>query len=197
MKILVVEDDPAAALVVESMLKSLGHEPTVATTRIDAEALLATQVFRAVVSDWQLQDDDGLDLCRRIRERGGDYSYFILLTQQQATDENEMLAMAAGVDDFLTKPVRLRDMRMRLHVAERILAYHQQVRQLESFLPICMYCKKIRDDKDYWEQIEDYIHRHTGSHFSHGICPECMEKIVEPELRELEQRRVHQGGRPG
>jgi hypothetical protein len=63
---------------------------------------------------------------------------------------------------------------MRLCVAERILEYSRQIRLLKELLPICMYCKKIRDDGNYWEQIESYIHAHTGSHFSHGICPECM-----------------------
>ena len=53
-----------------------------------------------------------------------------------------------------------------------------QVKQLKSLLPICMYCKKIRDDQDYWHRIESYIHVHTGTDFSHGICPECARRIT-------------------
>jgi hypothetical protein len=49
-----------------------------------------------------------------------------------------------------------------------------EVRQLKEFLPICSYCKRIRDDQDYWQQVEKYIGDHTGSKFSHGICPECL-----------------------
>jgi phosphoserine phosphatase RsbU/P len=44
-------------------------------------------------------------------------------------------------------------------------------------LPICMYCKKVRDDSQYWQEIDQYIHLHTGTDFSHGICPTCMEGL--------------------
>ncbi len=51
-----------------------------------------------------------------------------------------------------------------------------EVKTLRGFLPICSHCKKIRDDKGYWDQIESYIHKHSDAEFSHGICPECAEK---------------------
>ncbi len=82
--------------------------------------------------------------------------------------------MDAGVDDFLPKPLDREVIMMRLRVAERILEYTTQIRVLKELLPICMYCKRIRDDQDYWQQVETYIHSHTGSNFSHGICPECF-----------------------
>jgi hypothetical protein len=63
--------------------------------------------------------------------------------------------------------------------AETALA---QVKQLRGLLPICSYCKKIRDDGDYWHQLESYLSRHSDARFSHGICPDCYDKIVEPEL---------------
>jgi hypothetical protein len=52
------------------------------------------------------------------------------------------------------------------------------LRQLKELLPICMYCKKIRDDENYWHAVESYISSQTGSNFSHGICPDCFEKHV-------------------
>ena len=58
-----------------------------------------------------------------------------------------------------------------------------EVRSLQQILPICSYCRKIRDDENYWHTVEDYISHHTDSQFSHGICPDCMEKVVEPELK--------------
>ncbi|MFO7600217.1 MAG: PAS domain S-box protein [Candidatus Desulfacyla sp.] len=56
-----------------------------------------------------------------------------------------------------------------------------EVKTLRGFLPICSYCKKIRDDKGYWDQIESYIHKHSDAEFSHGICPECAKKYF-PDL---------------
>ncbi len=58
----------------------------------------------------------------------------------------------------------------------------QQVRQLEELMPICSYCKKIRDDQNYWQQIEGYINERTGSEFSHSVCPDCYTRVIVPEL---------------
>lgn len=184
MKILAIDDDPVAQLVLEAALKSCGHEVLTAADGAEAWTKLQAGSIPVVVSDWQMPELDGLELCRRIRARGGrDYVYFILLTQHSATDENQAAALEAGVDDFLTKPVHLPDLRMRLRVAERILEYSKQVRELEAILPICGYCKKIRDDQDYWQQIEGYLHERTGTVFSHGCCPDCFETKMAPMLR--------------
>jgi sigma-B regulation protein RsbU (phosphoserine phosphatase) len=141
---------------------------------------------RVVVSDWTMPNSDGLALCRKIRARvGAEYTYFILLTSRDATKENQTEAADAGVDDFLTKPLDLPELWMRLRVAERILRYTTQVRQLEEMLPICSYCKKIRDDQNYWQQLEGYIKERTGSDFSHSVCPDCFQRVVIPELEKL------------
>ncbi|MEO0248369.1 MAG: response regulator, partial [candidate division WOR-3 bacterium] len=58
---------------------------------------------------------------------------------------------------------------------------------LQGLLPICSYCKKIRDDQNYWQQVETYISKHSEVRFSHGICPDCFAAIVEPELEQLRQ----------
>ena len=49
-----------------------------------------------------------------------------------------------------------------------------EVKTLQGIIPICMFCKQIRNDQGYWEQVETYVHRHSGADFSHGICPNCM-----------------------
>jgi hypothetical protein len=61
-----------------------------------------------------------------------------------------------------------------------------EVRTLRAILPICSYCRKIRDDGDYWHTVEDYISAHTESRFSHSICPTCMATEMEPQVRKLE-----------
>jgi PAS domain S-box-containing protein len=54
-----------------------------------------------------------------------------------------------------------------------------EVKSLQEILPICSYCKKIRDDDNYWHTVESYISRHTSSRFSHSICPSCEKNIVD------------------
>ncbi len=185
MKVLIAEDEMIASRVLEAALRKLGHGPLLAEDGERAWHILQTEPVRVVVSDWQMPGLDGLELCRKIRARPGDYVYFMLLTQQAATEKNLREATEAGVDDFLGKPVDPGQLWMRLRVAERILGFTTEVRQLESFLPICGYCKNIRDDKNYWQQIEKYIGTRTGTNFSHGVCPDCMEKFVRPQLAKL------------
>jgi hypothetical protein len=59
------------------------------------------------------------------------------------------------------------------------------VKLLQGLLPICCYCKKIRDDKNYWQQVDTYVADHSEAQFTHGICPDCRDKIVKPELARL------------
>ncbi|MEO7414529.1 MAG: response regulator, partial [Opitutaceae bacterium] len=162
MKVLAVEDDAVARGVLRQALKKLGHEVVEATDGAAAWELLQREPVRVVVSDWMMPSIDGLELCRRIRARAGaDYTYFILLTSNTANHENRREAGEAGVDDFLTKPLDFEELWTRLRVATRILRYATQVRQLEEMMPICSYCKKIRDDQNYWQQIEGYINQRT------------------------------------
>ncbi len=167
-------------------LRKLGHEVVEAVDGAEAWKMLAQEPVRVVVSDWSMPTMDGLELCRRIRAKeGAGYTYFILLTARDASRENQLAAAEAGVDDFLTKPLDVNELWNRLRVAERILRYATQVRQLEEMMPICSYCKKIRDDKNYWQQIEGYINERTGSEFSHSICPDCYQRVVIPEIESL------------
>jgi len=182
MKILIVEDNAVSAAVLEAALVKLGHQPTRAPDGIMGWDAFQCEPVRVVVSDWLMPGLDGLELCQRIREHGGEYVYFILLSAQESSGGNLEQAIVAGVDDFLHKPVKIDELRMRLHVAERILNYSTQVQQLESFIPLCSYCKKVRDDKNYWSQIESYINTRTGSQFSHGVCPDCYDRVLVPQM---------------
>jgi sigma-B regulation protein RsbU (phosphoserine phosphatase) len=182
-KILIAEDDPVARAVLRQALRRLGHEPMEVSDGAEALRILEGNPVRVIVSDWMMPELDGLGLCRAVRGRvGADYVYFILLTGRDASEDNQREAIDAGVDDFLTKPLDVQEIWMRLRVAERILRFATQVRQLEEFLPICGYCKKIRDDQNYWQQLEGYINARTGTDFSHSICPDCYQRVVLPEI---------------
>jgi sigma-B regulation protein RsbU (phosphoserine phosphatase) len=176
MKILIAEDDPVSVKILQFTLEHFGHEVIAATNGEEAWVLYDAEPTRVIVSDWMMPRMDGLELCQAVRARAKtDYTYFILLTAINTGRENLRKAMDAGIDDFLAKPLDREEIMMRLRVAERILEFTRQIRQLKELIPICMYCKKVRDDNDYWQQVESYIYKHTGSNFSHGICPTCFE----------------------
>ena len=185
MKILLVDDDPISLGVLKSALQTAGYETIDVDGGEKAWLILNRESIRLIISDWMMPSLDGLELCRRVRARQKrEYVYFILLTARSGA-ENYHLAMENGVDDFLAKPFRFEELQIRIRVAERILGFMSQVGELKRLLPICSYCKRVRDDKDYWHQIESYIHNHTGTDFSHSICPECYETVIKPQLEEI------------
>lgn len=179
MKILIAEDEPVAETILRNTLEFFGHEVIRASNGGEAWKTFDREPVRLVVSDWLMPGLDGLGLCNKIRGRKDTpYTYFILLTAQQPASENYALAMDSGVDDFLTKPLNRSVVRMRLRVAERILRFTTQIRQLQDIIPICAYCRKIRSDNNYWQLVEAYIKDQTGSSFSHGICPTCSDAFL-------------------
>jgi GAF domain-containing protein len=62
-------------------------------------------------------------------------------------------------------------------VSARLADALEQVKTLQELLPICAWCKRIRDDEGYWNQVEAYFHKYTGAEFTHGVCPQCLEKL--------------------
>ncbi|MFM1851110.1 MAG: hypothetical protein RIS54_794, partial [Verrucomicrobiota bacterium] len=138
LKVLAVEDDAVQRRVLVQALKQLDYDVVAATDGEDAWKKMQDEPIRLIVSDWMMPGIDGLELCRNIRERPReDYVYFILLTSVDALDANQREAADAGLDDFLTKPLKFNELWMRLRVAGRILGYTRQLQQLEELMPIC------------------------------------------------------------
>lgn len=190
-KILAVEDDAVARAVLRKALRKLGHDVIEAKDGREAWAIMEAEPVRVIVSDWMMPNLNGLDLCRKLRSRPeAEYVYFVLITANSADSANRIEAADAGVDDFLSKPLDMDELWMRLRVAERTLRYATQVRQLEELLPICSYCKKIRNDQNCWQHAESYINERTGSEFSHSVCPDCIALVVQPQIEKLKAERV-------
>jgi DNA-binding response OmpR family regulator len=184
MKILIAEDDVIAEKVLRLTLQVSGHEVVTARTGTEAWEMFDREPTRVVISDWMMPGLNGLEFCNRVRDRAQTpYTYFILLTATYTGTHDYNNAMAAGVDDFMTKPLDREMIRTRLHVAQRILRYTTEINVLREIIPICSYCNKVRSDDDYWQRVETYISERTGTRFSHGACPDCFED----QLRKLDK----------
>jgi CheY-like chemotaxis protein len=196
-RVLVAEDDPATRRALVFLLQRHDFDVSVASDGESAFAqLIGPNPPHVALLDWEMPRLDGLHVCRAVRSLPESrYTYIIMVTaRDHATDV--LKAFAAGVDDFISKPVDGAQLLARLHCGERVLGLEaryaervaelehalDEVRQLQRLLPICMYCKKVRDDGDYWQEIEDYLHAQTGADFSHGICPACMEGVIKGGL---------------
>ncbi len=121
LKILVVDDDPVARLLMAAILKASGYDVTSVDNADTAWGRLADRSIQIVVADWWMPGTDGMELCRRIRRRGGSYIYFILVTNQSDSAENSRASSSAGIDDYVTKPVQAAELRLRVESGARVL----------------------------------------------------------------------------
>ena len=147
MNILIAEDDNVSRLILQKQMSNLGHNVTIAEDGGQAWETFLASSPEVVITDWMMPEVEGPEFCRRIRTQSREkYTDVIMLTALSGK-KNYLLGIDAGVDDFLTKPVDIDELVARLHVAQRILALQNEVKQLEGLLPICTYCKQIRDEK--------------------------------------------------
>ena len=141
---------------------------------------------------------DGVEVCERARKAPATRSIYIILLTARGRPEDVVAGLQAGANDYVTKPFDQEELRARVQVGVRVAELQRQlaervrelegalsqVKQLGGLLPICSYCKKVRDDKNYWQQVEAYVGDHSEARFSHSICPDCYETIVKKELRQ-------------
>ena len=189
---LIADDDPLAIAILTRALAGWHIEPTIARDGEAAwEIITSTDTPKLAIMDWMMPGADGPELCRRIRERPASASMYVILLTSRDRSEDMVAGLDAGADDYLVKPFRAAELRARINAGVRVLGLQErlaqrvdelqqalaQVKQLSGMLPICSYCKRIRSDENYWHQVETYIADRTDAAFSHGICPECFEKV--------------------
>jgi DNA-binding response OmpR family regulator len=175
--VLIVDDDAATRLALGAALRREGWNVIPAEDGAAALRVHQRGEVRLVISDWRMPRMDGLELCRRVRAAlVADYTYFILTTATNVSRGSYELAMRSGVDDFLIKPLDFVQIGLRLRAAQRQLTYANRLRELESIISICSHCRRLRDDRDAYLQMESYFLKHAGVLFSHGVCPDCARK---------------------
>ena len=179
MNVLIADDDPTSRIVLSATLQKLGHQVAVAKDGAEAWTVFENGEVPLLISDMVMPDVHGLELCRRIRAaKRPKYTYIILLTSVGGKS-SYLVVMRAVADDFINKPFDEEQLAARLVAAERVLNLQSQVKQLSGLLPICCVCKKVRDDQNYWEQVESYISKRTDARFSHSYCPDCFKKAMQ------------------
>jgi DNA-binding response OmpR family regulator len=202
-RILVADDERVSRRILARTLEQWTFEVTEADDGEAAWTALKASPPSIAILDWMMPTLDGPELCRRIRQEPSLSGIYVLLLTARDTRPDLIAGLDAGADDYLIKPFDPEELRARVHVGVRVATLQARlaeqvtelqtalanVRQLRKLLPICSYCKRIRSDEDYWEQIESYVSQHSDTQFSHGICPSCMEREmaamnVPPEERE-------------
>ena len=190
MRVLIADDDAALRHGLQVQLERWGYEPIVCEDGTAARVVLnGPSPPPLAILDWSMPGADGVTLCGEIRATPSlGTMYVILLTAHDRLDQM-VEGLTGGADEYITKPFDWGVLRARLKTGARIAALQQHlsqrvtelqtalamVKQLSGLLPICSYCKKIRRDGNYWQQLEAYLSEHSEAEFSHGVCPECFE----------------------
>lgn len=193
MRILIAEDDPGALLALEERLRSWRYEVISFTDGVEAgKMLLRPGAPSLAILDWMMPGVEGPEICRSVRQLPTATPPYLMLLATRSSKEDIAEALEAGADDYIIKPFDPKELRARVRVGLRVLQLQRslaqrvveledallRVEQLHGLLPICSYCKTIRADEDYWEQVETYLAKHSGVRFSHGICPECYQSFL-------------------
>jgi CheY-like chemotaxis protein len=203
LSVLVADDDAVSRTVVAAILRKGGYTVQLADDGGDAwDMLQGAQPPAIAVIDWMMPVVDGPEICRRLRSVHTATPPYVILLTSRDSPADIVAGLGSGADDYVTKPAREDELLARVSVGVRVVTLQKtlaarvrsledalsNVKQLQGLLPMCSYCKSIRDDQNYWRRVETYISDHSGVQFSHSFCPDCYERYVKPQLEEPEAK---------
>lgn len=198
MQVLIADDDVVLRRALRAHLERWGFEVLECADGQEAwTALQQPEPPPLAIVDWNMPGKDGVALCHELRERKPLAGIYVMLLTSNQEKKDVIAGLESGADDYVTKPVHWDELHARLRIGVRLVSLQQtlaarvaelqdaltNVRTLSGLLPICAYCKRIRDDGDYWRQIEQYVSEHSSAQFSHGICPECLADQIQGEFK--------------
>lgn len=199
-KLLLVDDEVDIIIFLKQLLKDEGYSSVTANSGQEALQIVKNEPIDILITDIRMPEMDGIELIDKVSKIDKNI-HTIMLTGHGDID-TAIQAMKTGSLNYLRKPVNFEELLITIRQGLAISVLREnledrtndliksnnelkktlsEVKLLKSFLPICASCKKIRDDEGYWNRIEKYIENHTDTKFSHGICPECSEKLYGDE----------------
>lgn len=202
-KILIVDDKPANLLLLEHHLLGSDFNILKAESGDEALSLSAQNDFAVIILDVQMPGMDGFELATKLRASAHTrYVPLIFVTAMGRNDMFEYKGYESGAVDYLMKPIDAEILRSKVRIfmelydqrkviekqkvelaqkVQQLEKAMQEIKTLQGIIPICVHCKKIRDDQGFWESVEKYIEERANVGFSHGICPDCLRKYF-PEI---------------
>jgi CheY-like chemotaxis protein len=180
--ILVVDDQEVNVLLLERMLRGAGYVSITSTMDPNEVCELHRRNrYDLILLDLLMPVMDGFKVMEGLKEiEEGSYLPVLVITAQP---DHKLRALKTGAKDFISKPFDLAEVLARVHNMLEVRLLHTELRKalehvklLSGLLPICMWCKKIRDDQGYWNAIEHYLSQHSEAEFTRGICPDCKRK---------------------
>lgn len=204
MRVLIAEDDEISRTLLETVLSKLGFDVVASSNGKEAvQALKQEGAPSLAVLDLMMPEMDGIEVCQWIRRSANYAETYIILLTARSSKEDIVRGLAAGANDYLTKPFDISELHARIKVGAQVVELQhrlaarvseleqaiEKVKRLQGLLPICSHCKRIRDDDNYWQAVDHYITQHSEAVFSHSICPDCYDQYMAPELQRLREEK--------
>ncbi len=210
-RVLVVDDVPVQRIALQRRLDKWGYEVLAVESAEQAYASLGDRdAPTLVVLDWTLPDMDGPELCRRIRAHASLRTAYLILYTSRESSEDLVAGLEAGANDFVSKTADPEELRARLQVGARYALLHRDlqartreveaaletVNKLQGILPICSYCKRVRDDRSYWHEIDRFLVQRTDLELSWSTCDQCAGATGHAEDPPTQQSQHSSGDSP-
>lgn len=189
--VLVVDDIPDNLVLLYKMLRG-DYNVIGASSGPEALKLVDDAAPHLILLDIMMPEMDGFEVCRLLKQDSRHRDIPVIFISALNEEVDETRGFEAGAVDFLTKPIKPAILNHRVAVHLELRSQQEtlqrqnrelqealsRVKELSGLLPICMTCKKIRDDQGYWNQLEGYISNHSDVLFSHSYCPECADAAM-------------------
>ncbi len=190
-RVLVVDDDPDILFATMRILKKEGYEVAGAETGAECLEKAVDELPDLILLDVVLPDISGTEVCSKLKQNPDHLKQLIMMISGKKTlSDDQADGLEAGADGYITRPVSNRELLSRINLMVRLVRAEREndkhisdleqalekIKVLSGIIPICMHCKKIRDDKGYWNQLEKFISQHSEAQFSHCICETCEKK---------------------
>ncbi|MDP8241088.1 MAG: response regulator [Candidatus Hatepunaea meridiana] len=196
--ILVVDDDQENLQMLDAILRTDNYMITFAESGLHTFKSIENNPPDLILLDIMMTDLDGYRICKKLKESSNTKDIPIIFLTAKTETDDIVKGFQFGAVDYVTKPFNSIELlaRVRTHLELKkawdtqkktiikLEAALTKVKQLSGLLPICCHCKKIRDDNGYWQQVERYITEYSEAEFTHGICPDCLEKYYPEHLAE-------------
>lgn len=188
--ILIVDDHPATRKLLEEILRQHYHVLPASNGQEALDLVRGNSMIDLVLLDIIMPGLNGYEVCQQLQADERTSRIPVVFLTIMEDDHDEARGFAVGVSDYIIKPISrlrllarvknqlaLRHKQQELELKNRDLqAALDQIKTLQGILPICSYCKQIRNDHGAWQRLEEYIQHHSEAEFSHSICPKCAQK---------------------
>lgn len=192
MKILIAEDEFTTRMMVTVCLEKWGYRvESVADGKEALKQLQQNDAPQIAILDWEMPEIDGVEVCRRAKERETETPPYVILLTARDSDKDILQGFDAGADDYMTKPFNDNELRARVQVAERLVRTQSslaesvielkdalnQLEMLETGIDICTDCKTVFNPYDgEWHSVNDILSNQLDPRFTSHICPQCENK---------------------